>query len=167
MYDGDWTIGSVLATRAEQQPDREIVRFENEALTYGALDESASRVANALAGLGLAKGDRVAVMLGNRPEYLGLWFGIARAGLVEVPLNTGLRGDMLVHMLNTCGCRLLVIDGQWVDRIERVASRLETLERIVVLGEGAAPGSSAFRTTLLLVGRRPARTPSSCRTTRP
>ena len=45
-------------------------------------------------------------MLGNRPEYLGLWFGIARAGVVEVPLNTGLRGDMLVHMLNTAaaGC---------------------------------------------------------------
>ena len=36
MYDGEWTIGSVLAARAEQQPDREIVRFEDEALTYGA-----------------------------------------------------------------------------------------------------------------------------------
>ena len=75
MYDGEWTIGSLLATRAEQQPDREIVRFEDEALTYGGLDETANRVANALAGLGLVKGDRVAVMLGNRPEYLGLWFG--------------------------------------------------------------------------------------------
>ena len=140
MYGGEWTIGSVLASRAERQPDREIVRFEDEAVTYGGLDETANRVANALAGLGLAKGDRVAVMLGNRPEYLGLWFGIARAGLVEVPLNTGLRGDMLVHMLNTCGCRLLVIDGQWLERIERVASRLESLERIVVLGEGEASG---------------------------
>ena len=45
MYDGEWTIGSVLAARAEQQPDREIVRFEDEALTYGGLDETANRVA--------------------------------------------------------------------------------------------------------------------------
>ena len=60
MYDGEWTIGTVLATRAEQQPDREIVRFEDEAVTYGGLDETANRVANALGGLGLVKGDRVA-----------------------------------------------------------------------------------------------------------
>jgi crotonobetaine/carnitine-CoA ligase len=152
VYDGEWTIGSLLATRAEQQPDREIVRFEDEALTYGILDETANRVANALSGLGLGKGDRVAVMLGNRPEYLGLWFGIARAGLVEVPLNTGLRGDMLVHMLNTCGCRLLVIDGQWLERVERVASRLETLEQVVVLGEGAVAGFECLPHELLLAG---------------
>ncbi len=150
MYHGEWTIGTVLATRAEQQPDREIVRFEDEALTYGGLDERANRVARALGGLGLVRGDRVAVMLGNRPEYLGVWFGVARAGLVEVPLNTGLRGDMLVHMLNTCGCRLLVIDGQWLERVERIAARLETLERIVVLGEGAASGIECLPYDVLL-----------------
>jgi crotonobetaine/carnitine-CoA ligase len=153
VYDGELTIGTVLATRAERQPDREIVRFEDEALTYGGLDETASRVANALGGLGLVTGDRVAVMLGNRPEYLGVWFGVARAGLVEVPLNTGLRGDMLVHMLNTCGCRLLVIDGQWLERVERIAARLETLERIVVLGEGAAPGIECLPYDVLLSAR--------------
>ena len=136
MYDGEWTLGSLLAARADAEPDRVIVRFEDTSVTYGGLDERASRVANALRGLGLEPGDRVAIMLGNRAEFLGLWFGLARAGIVEVPLNTGVRGDMLVHMLNTTGSRLLVIDAQWLERIERIAPLLETLERVVVVGDG-------------------------------
>ena len=140
MYDGEWTLGSLLATRAEQEPDREIVRFEETAVTFGELDEAASRVASALGALGLRQGDRAAIMLGNRAEYLELWFGMARAGIVEVPLNTGVRGDMLVHMLNTTGCRLLVIDAQWLERIERIAPQLQTLERVVVVGDGALTG---------------------------
>ena len=145
MYDGEWTLGSLLAARAEQEPDREIVRFEETAVTFGELDETASRVANALGALGLQQGDRAAIMLGNRAEYLGLWFGMARAGIVEVPLNTGVRGDMLVHMLNTTGCRLLVIDAQWLERIERIAPSSQTLERSWSSGTELWPGSSACR----------------------
>ena len=150
MYDGERTLGALLAARAARTPEREIVRFEQEALTWGGLDETANRVASGLSALGLAQGDRAAIMLGNRPEYLGLWFGMGRAGIVEVPLNTGLRGDMLVHMLNTCGCRLLVIDAQWLDRIEQVASKLASLETVVVLGEGATPGIACVPFTRLL-----------------
>ena len=141
MWDGDRTLGALLAARAARTPEREIVRFEQEVLTWGGLDGTASRVASGVHQLGLGQGDRAAIMLGNRPEYLGLWFGMGRAGVVEVPLNTGLRGDMLIHMLNTCGCRLLVIEAQWLDRVEQVASRLESLETVVVLGEG---GIAAF-----------------------
>jgi crotonobetaine/carnitine-CoA ligase len=136
VYGGEPTLGSLLAARADADGDREIVRFEDVAVTYGLLDEQASRVANALTMLGLAPGDRAAVMLGNRPEYLATWFGMARAGIVEVPLNTGVRGDMLAHMLNTTGARLLVIDAQWLERVERIAPSLPALERVVVVGEG-------------------------------
>ena len=136
MYEGERTLGALLAARADAEPDRAIVRFEETAVTYGYLDESASRVANALLALGLEPGDRAAIMLGNRPEYLWLWFGMARAGIVEVPLNTGVRGDMLAHMLNTTGARTLVIDAQWLERVERIAPRLESLERVVVVGDG-------------------------------
>jgi crotonobetaine/carnitine-CoA ligase len=156
VYDGEWTLGSVLAARAAQAPELEIARFEHEALTYRTLDDTANRVANAVGELGLAKGDRAAIMLGNRPEYLGLWFGMARAGIIEVPLNTGLRGDMLVHMLNTCGCRLLVIDAQWLDRIERIAPQLETLETVVVVGDGVIAGIDCLpHDRLLAAGARP------------
>jgi carnitine-CoA ligase len=100
-------------------------------VTYAGLDESARRVANALTALGLAKGDRAAVMLPNRPEFLACWFGLARAGIVEVPLNTGLRGDLLAYMLNQAGCTALVVDEQWLERIERIAPKLPALTHVI------------------------------------
>lgn len=135
MYEGTRTLGAVVAARAAETPEREIVRFEDASVTCGLLDETANRVANALAMLGLAKGDRAAVMLGNRPEYLYAMFGMAKAGIAEVPLNVGLRGDMLAYMLNQSRTQAIVIDAAWLDRIERIAPALTTLERIVAVDE--------------------------------
>lgn len=140
MYGGERTLGAILAARAAETPARMIVRFEHETVTFGALDEAANRVANALRSLGLTKGDKAAIMLGNRPEFLAVWFGMAKAGVVEVPLNTGLRGDLLAYMLHTSECRLLVVDAQWLDRIEKIAPQLETLRTLVVVGDGGLAG---------------------------
>ncbi|MBM3676511.1 MAG: AMP-binding protein [Actinobacteria bacterium] len=127
------TLGEILATRAAESPDHAIVRFEDAVVTYADLDAAANRVANGLGALGLERGDRAAVMLSNRPEFLATWFGMAKAGIVEVPLNTGLRGDMLAYMLNQAECRALVIDEQWLERIERIAPSLATLRDVVVV----------------------------------
>ena len=66
-------------------------------LTFAALDERASRLGQLLLGAGLPPGDRVAVLLGNRLEYLEVAAGIAKAGLVMVPLNPRLTPAEAVH----------------------------------------------------------------------
>src|ERR1700760_2986182 len=109
MYDGVRTIGGILEQRAAEQPERAFVRFREGALTYGELDDRANRVANALAELGLSRGERVAILLPNGPEFLAAWFGVARGGLIEVPLNVGLRGDLLAYVLNQAECRAVVV----------------------------------------------------------
>jgi crotonobetaine/carnitine-CoA ligase len=116
MYDGVRTLGAILAARADEEPEREVVAFEDGAITFGAWDEQASRIANALAELGLGKGDKAAIQLPNCPEFLAAWFGMARAGVVEVPLNVGLRGDLLAYTLNQAECRVLVISAEWRPR---------------------------------------------------
>ena len=83
------TLGGLLEARAAVAPDRPFVTFESGSVTFGEIDRAANRVANALAGLGLRPGDRAAAMLSNRPEYLATWFGMTKAGVIEVPLNTG------------------------------------------------------------------------------
>ena len=112
------TLGGLLEARAAVVPDRPFVTFESGSVTFGEIDRAANRVANALAGLGLQPGDRAAAMLSNRPEYLATWFGMTKAGVIEVPLNTGLRGDLLAYMLAHSGAKLLVIEERWVDRLE-------------------------------------------------
>ena len=57
-------------------------------LTYGKLDERANRVGSMLRSLGLHAGDRLALLIGNRSEYVEVFFGAMRAGIVPVPLNS-------------------------------------------------------------------------------
>jgi crotonobetaine/carnitine-CoA ligase len=130
------TLGGLLEARAAVAPDRPFVTFESGAVTFGEIDHAANRVANALAALGLQPGDRAAAMLSNRPEYLATWFGMTKAGVIEVPLNTGLRGDLLAYMLAHSGAKLLVIEERWVDRLEAIRAGLPELEHVVVVGDG-------------------------------
>jgi carnitine-CoA ligase len=100
-----------------------------------------------------ARGDRAGVMLGNRPEHLTSWFGMVRAGVIEVPLNTSLRGDLLAYMLRLTDCRLLVIDAQWRDRVAGILPNLPSLQWLVVVvvvdgdgaGEVAVAGVASLR----------------------
>ena len=140
MYTGIPTLGAVVAARGAATPDRELIRLDDGPITCGALDEGTNRVANALGTLGLGKGDRAAVMLGNRSEFLLAWLGMAKAGVIEVPLNIGLRGDLLAYMLNQSGAAAIVIDAAWLDRLEAIAPQLVSLRTVVVVG-GDAPGS--------------------------
>ena len=136
MYSGESTIDAILTARAEQNPDRRLIRFQDDtSLTYGVLDRDATRLADTLLALGLAPGDKVAVMLANGPDYLRAWMGITRAALVEVPVNVGLKGELLAHQLRLAECRAMVVAPEWLDRLEVLAAELPLLRHVIVAGE--------------------------------
>jgi crotonobetaine/carnitine-CoA ligase len=138
MYEGERTAGALLARRAEESPDHPIVRFEESVMTWRDLDRRATRIANAIDELGIVHGEAIAVQLSNGPDYLAIWFGLGRAGILEVPLNVGLRGDLLAYTLNQARCRAIIVAAEWVERIDAIAGDLETLERVIVVGSGEA-----------------------------
>ncbi|EQD30001.1 AMP-dependent synthetase and ligase domain protein, partial [mine drainage metagenome] len=67
-------------------------------------------MANGLAAAGIGPGDRVAALLFNTPEFPILWFGLAKRNAVLVPLNTGLKGEILRYELADCAPKGLVVD---------------------------------------------------------
>jgi len=134
-YQGFRTLGAVVAARAQQHPDSVFITFEEREVTFGELDESANRFANHLADLGLQRGASVAIMLDNCAEFLTAWVGIAKAGMVEVPINTGYKGDLLTYLLNQAEVKVLVIASQWFERVEAITADLTSVEHIIVVGE--------------------------------
>lgn len=80
-------------------------------LSYAALHERSSRLANVLLSAGLTPGDSVAVLLGNQLEYPEVACGIAKAGLVMVPLNPRLTGAEIAFIVGHSGARTLIVDG--------------------------------------------------------
>jgi fatty-acyl-CoA synthase len=82
------TLGDLLDDRARAQPHAEAVIFREERLTYGALRVRADDLARALLAIGVRKGDRVAVLLPNRPEWLVAAFAIGKIGAITVGIST-------------------------------------------------------------------------------
>ena len=123
-------------------------------LTFAALDERASRLAQWLLGTGLAAGDRVAVLLGNRLEYPEVAAGIAKAGLVMVPLNPRLTPSEARFVLEHSGARALVLD----DALAGVVGDLVVEMALPTLGIGGTQLGPCLRDGA--GGRRPRPTPA-------
>ena len=118
----------------------------------------AARTAAAAAGLcaefGLSPGDRVAIFMSNRPEYLEALFSIWHAGLVAVPVNARLHRDELAYILGDSGSSVVVTDAEHLDDVEALVGTVASLQGPVV-----APGERWDRLTASspapLVDRRP------------
>jgi crotonobetaine/carnitine-CoA ligase len=106
------TIGETLRERALAQPDVDFVRCGGPWLTVGTLDRITDRLAAGLAASGVAKGDRVVVLMPNRQEMLELIFALAKLGAIQVPLNFWLKGEFLRYQLEDCGARVIVVDAE-------------------------------------------------------
>ena len=96
---------------------------------------TASAVAGGLRGdLGLSPGDRVAIVMRNRPEYLEAMFAIWHAGLVVVPVNARLHQDEIAYIVDDSGARVLVTDDSHAEKAEGLVGSVTCLQAVVVVG---------------------------------
>jgi acyl-CoA synthetase (AMP-forming)/AMP-acid ligase II len=118
----------------------------------------AGRTANVAAGLrselGLGPGERVVILMRNRPEYLEAMFGIWHAGMVAVPVNARLHRDEVAYILEHSGAAAAITDAEHADDLESLLGTVATLQTVVV-----APGTRWDRLTasspMALTDRRP------------
>ena len=128
----DRVLGLVLEDKASTNGDKILFRYKDQAFTYAEVHERSNRVGNAFWGLGVRKGGKVGIMLPNCAEYLDVWFGLAKIGGVEVPINTAFKGDQLLHVLNSSDVSILVVDRQFLDRIEFIKNEITTVEKLII-----------------------------------
>ena len=143
-------LGELLADRVKRNAQKVFLRFkEDQSFTYNEMDLLSNRCANGFLDLGIAKGDKVSIMLPNRPEYIHIWFGLAKIGAVEVPVNTNYKGEFLRHIVDQSDSRILVIAGEYLDRVKLIEDSLKKLEKIIVLGEVEKRVSDAIRIPMM------------------
>src|SRR5262245_57584970 len=102
-------LSLTLQTVAKVHPDRPAITWEEGQLSYGVVEAEVQRIAGALRHRhALAPGDRVALAMENCAEYLPLLYGIWRAGLSAVPMNSKLHAKEMAWILADCGARLCI-----------------------------------------------------------
>lgn len=82
-----WVIGDMIRRSAYHQPDKIALVFKERSLTYAQLEKESNRVANALADLGVAKYDRVAILAHNTMDHVLTWLGCCKIGAVYLAVN--------------------------------------------------------------------------------
>jgi len=142
-------VGQIVATHARLRPDKLAARDSRRSLTFAAWNERACRLANALGGLGLRKGDRVAILAYNRVEWLEIYVALAKAGLVAVPVNFRLVGPEISYIVGHCGARALIAADDLVDRVSAIRHDLPIASEAYISLDGGAPPEWASYESLI------------------
>ena len=98
-------VADDLERSVDQHSANVAFRFEGEILTYAELDKLANRVANWALDEGLKAGDAVALFMENRPEYVAVWFGLSKIGVITGLINHNLAGEGSGTLHQYCGCK--------------------------------------------------------------
>jgi crotonobetaine/carnitine-CoA ligase len=149
------TLGDLLTARAAELGGATFVRQDDRALTYREAEMSANQAAHGLASLGIAAGDTVCVLLDNSLEFLLVWFGLAKLGAIEVPLNTAYKGWQLANLIVESGAAVLVTERRFLRQVRAEQTGLRT----IVLVDGATGADPYTVDWAELVRDRPATPP--------
>lgn len=106
------TVAHVLEEHAAARPERPFLLYEDRCVRYGELDRAANRVARWAQAQGLERGDRVALLMQNRPEFVEAWAGLAKLGVTAALINTHLTGRSLQHAIAASGAGHAIVGSE-------------------------------------------------------
>ena len=132
-------LWSLCEARTGEHPDRVVLDFDGKLWSWAELIQAAEALAGGLAGAGVGAGDVVGHLSPNHPEAVVTMLALLRLGAVECPINAGLRGHQLAHVLHHSGARVLIVDGSLLDRVAEQLPSAPGVETIVPRGEGRVP----------------------------
>jgi len=139
-----------LEEAARKHPNHTAVIFKGGKLTYRELNEQADRMAAALAKMGVKKGDRVALLLVNCPQFLISYFGALKAGAIVVACNPLYAPPELEHQLNDCGAETIVALSRYYLTVKQIQSNTPLKNVIVTNIKEYFPPFLKFLFTLLM-----------------
>jgi fatty-acyl-CoA synthase len=125
----------VVDELAQQHGDKPALISDRETLTYRALAERSRRYARWALAQGLGKGDVVALLMTNRPEYVAIWLGIMRAGGTVALLNTNLTGPALAFCIDSVAPKHVIVASEFLDASSAADPHRKTMSSIWLHGE--------------------------------
>jgi fatty-acyl-CoA synthase len=138
-------LGEIVAMNACLSPDKVGARDLTRSLTFRAWNDRSCKLANALVGIGLEKGDRIAILAYNCLEWMEIYAAVAKAGLVVVPINFRLLGPEVQYIVENSEAKAIIVQNDLVERLETIRSeRLIAEDKYIHFGGGAPPGYRSY-----------------------
>jgi len=121
----------IIEDKARTHEGHVVFQFRDYPVTFGELNERINKAAHGFQKLGIKKGDNVAILLQNGPEFLYTWFGLNKIGAVEVPINLALRGKGLAYQITQSDSVILVSDSRYLEFLQAIEGELTSVKRMV------------------------------------
>jgi len=125
-------VGLFLTKRARLEPEKTALVFEGESFSYREFNERSNRWAHAFLDMGVRKGERVGLLLVNRPEFLEAFFGLSKIGAVGVPLNWRLAPPEIEYICKDSGLKGLIYEDGFTEAVEAIRPALKLKEYVCV-----------------------------------
>jgi len=133
-------LALLLTESVQLHADRPALIADSQRITYRQLQSAVSAVARSLKNMGLEKGDKVAIMLPNIPEFVYSCFAVFQSGAVAVLLNTGSTPYELTYLLNNSDAKILVTYAAGEKRYQEIKDQLTTCRNLLTVD----PAQNAF-----------------------
>jgi crotonobetaine/carnitine-CoA ligase len=141
----DMTWAELLEEQARKHKNKLFLKFEDETFTYADMNDNANRMANFLLDCSAKQSQGVAMLMGNTPCFLDVFFGLQKLGMYAVPINVSLKGDSLLFILNHCDAQFLIVDESYLPAIEAIKDKFENIHTIIVNPESTKRSNTSFK----------------------
>ncbi|MGZ5924750.1 MAG: AMP-binding protein, partial [Rhizomicrobium sp.] len=124
--DSPHTIVDIVEAQARKTPDAVAFYYLDSTMSYAALDGAANRIAHWARQNGVRRGDAVALLMENRPDYVAAWLGLLKAGAIAALINTNLRGNALAHSIAIAGARHAIVGAELAEAYLEAAPQIDS-----------------------------------------
>ncbi|XP_039979149.1 long-chain fatty acid transport protein 6 isoform X2 [Xiphias gladius] len=119
------TVLERFIQQAQRIPNKPFVIHDGSIHTYRDIEQRSNRLANVfLESVNLRKGDCVALLMNNEPDFLCVWFGLAKVGCSVAFLNTNIKSKSLLHCFNCCGAKTVIVGSDLVECLDGILTSL-------------------------------------------
>src|ERR1700687_2233931 len=138
-------FGEIVAMNAYLSPNKVGARDLTRSLTFRGWNDRSCKLANALLGLGLEKGDRIAVLAYNCLEWMEIYAAVAKAGLVVVPINFRLIGPEVRYIVENSEAKTIIGQDESLDRVDTIRpERLIAEDKYIHFGGRTPQGYRSY-----------------------
>lgn len=137
-------IGEWITKRAIIHPDKLFLAEKNKRLSNRHFNEQVNKTAHALADLGIAKGDRVALLMSNCSEFLEIFFACAKTGAIMVPLNFRLAVPELVYILKDSEPEVMIYSAEFSEKVREIKKSSLSIKQYIGHGRDLMEGDRDF-----------------------
>ncbi|XP_014253178.1 long-chain fatty acid transport protein 4-like isoform X1 [Cimex lectularius] len=120
-------IGEIFRENVAKNPNKVCFIFEDREWTLKEVEDYSNKIANLFKSHGYRKGDTIGLMLESRPEFVCIWLGLSKIGVITALINNNLQQNSLLHSINVANCQAFIFGEEYSDVVKEIQSNLSSV----------------------------------------